>query len=111
MKKNGKVFPPGEIPLQNIVGVSCGQSHIVCVDIEGTVFSFGGNSYGQLGVSTDSLLTTSVPQLITGIPPCKQVACGESFTMLLSDSGNVYSFGRNAFGQLGIGNDFQSNST
>lgn len=32
------------------------------------------------------------------------IACGKLFTMVLSNNGNVYSWGINTYGQLGIGN-------
>ena len=37
-----------------------------------------------------------------------QVSCGESFTVVLNSSGQVYSFGDNSKGQLGQGIKDQS---
>ena len=44
---------------------------------------------------------------------CKEVSCGRSVSICLTDEGIVYSFGKNKYGQLGIGNSkngTQSNS-
>jgi len=37
---------------QNIVYLSCGQEHTLCLTKDGGVFSFGAGSYGQLGHGT-----------------------------------------------------------
>ena len=84
--------------------------HVVCLDYDGNVFTFGCNEYGRLGIGGDedqdnrSLLFTHVPQKIN-LPPCKEVACGYSFSMCLTEDGVLYSFGFNGNGQLGLGKE------
>ncbi|XP_065336895.1 RCC1 and BTB domain-containing protein 1-like [Cloeon dipterum] len=70
----------------------------------GSVFSWGGNGYGQLGLGTTGY--TQVPTKILGCLEQKkvvQVACGGDHTLALTSEGEVYAFGRNANGELGLG--------
>ena len=99
-----RVFPPTRIPsLQNIKSIDCGLYHTVCLDYNGVVFTIGTNMDGQLGVEND-LYRTHVPQLLDSLPPIKQISCGASFTICVCESGDVYAFGSNDTGQLGLGN-------
>ena len=102
------VFPP-KVPLAlgtiSIKSVKCGDRHTVCLDVNGNVFSFGSNKYGQLGINKRKELFSHshIPQKVE-LPVIKQIACGINFTICLCESGNLYSFGLNVTGQLGIGN-------
>ena len=69
-------------------------------------FTIGYNNSGQLGVGKDqkTFLSTSIPQKLIGIPPIKQISCGDYFSFCLSEDGELYCFGLNTDGQLGLGN-------
>ena len=45
--------------------IACGMAHVLVLTDEGELYSWGANSYGQLGLGTT--LNTSVPTLITSI--------------------------------------------
>ena len=66
-----------------------------------SVYVFGQNSYGELGVgdTDDRLLPVAIPffQDIN----VKQVAAGNEHTTVLSAEGQLYTFGFNGSGQLG----------
>ena len=89
--------------LCDIKTIDCGNDHILCLDFNGSVFSFGDNYYGQLGLGQDynELKGTLIPQKID-IPSCKQVACGSSFSMCLAENNLLYSFGKNSNRELGL---------
>ena len=95
---------PKQIPsLTSICAINCYSEHTVCLDIEGRVFTFGDNSYGQLGVGKDKdTLPFSKEIMKVFLPPCKEVSCGSQFTVCITVDGDVYSFGNNTYGQLGI---------
>ena len=100
------VFPIKKIStLQNIQSIACGYDHTICLDYSGTVFTFGRNRYGQLGVGKDveTLSHTYVPQKLD-LPLIIQIACGTDFNMCVTEDGLLYSFGEDEYGQLGIGN-------
>ena len=96
---------PEIIPsLTSIREICCGFGHCICLDNDGNVFTYGVNLYGQLGVgkSKRELQYTRIPQKIE-LPPIRQISCGHSFNMCLSEEGKLFSFGNNSFGQLGLG--------
>ena len=93
------VNPPNIIvSLSNIVSISCGESHTVCLDNSGVVFSFGSNYFGQLGVNKDNqvLGNTHEPQKID-LPLVKQISAGNTFTFCISEDGDAFFFGLNDF--------------
>ena len=92
--------------LGDIKMINCGYAHIVCLDFNGSVFSFGENYQGQLGLGKNicRLLKTPIPQKVD-IPSCKQIACGAGFSICLTENNLLYSFGSNYDGQLGLDNN------
>ena len=103
--KEQDVFPPKIISsLNHIISISVGEDHCACLDNDGNVFTLGDNHYGQLGIGDKDLSHTSIPQKVD-LPPCTQISCGDNHTICLNESGEVYSFGRNDNGQLGLGNN------
>eukprot|EP01102_Stenamoeba_stenopodia_P014748 TRINITY_DN493_c0_g1_i2.p1 TRINITY_DN493_c0_g1~~TRINITY_DN493_c0_g1_i2.p1 ORF type:complete len:1112 (+),score=366.40 TRINITY_DN493_c0_g1_i2:185-3520(+) len=89
----------------NVRHVACGALHTVCLTDAGKAIAFGDNSCGQLGVHPDvgsSYRTT--PIIIAGIQALNvvKVACGAYHTALITDTGNLYTFGSNSDGQLGL---------
>jgi hypothetical protein len=67
---------------------------------KGHVFSWGNNSWGQLGFETT--VNSNKPKLIelNGVS-IKKISCGRRHSLLLTDDGFIYAFGDNSFGQLG----------
>ena len=99
------VHSPTIIPiLKCITSVSVGSYHTVCLDNAGNVFSFGKNSFGQLGIGVDDTIDIygngvdfdykhsperEIPQKVN-LPPCAQISCGNNFTVCLTEDGLVY---------------------
>ena len=103
--KESLVFPPKRISsLQNIVSIDASANHSICLDSNGTVYTFGRNNFGQLGVSLGdkAVQYTHLPQKVD-LPPIKQVCCGDYHSICLSEENFIYSFGNNTLGQLGLG--------
>ncbi|KFW81389.1 E3 ISG15--protein ligase HERC5, partial [Manacus vitellinus] len=70
----------------------------------GELFTWGRNTHGQLGLGSQA---TFIPQAqlverLKGIP-LAQIAAGGAHSTTVSLSGAVYSWGKNDFGQLGLG--------
>ncbi|NWY12947.1 HERC5 ligase, partial [Aphelocoma coerulescens] len=70
----------------------------------GELFTWGQNTHGQLGVQSQTRLTPK-PQLVERLKgvPLAQIAAGGAHSITVSLSGAVYSWGKNSFGQLGLG--------
>ena len=102
-----EVEEPKMIPnLKQIKSIALGSSHSVCLDQDGNVYTFGDNFEGALGIGIDkdTLRQTFKPQKVN-LPPCKDVSCGYDFTICVSVIGELYSFGENKKGQLGLGHN------
>ncbi|KAL5717261.1 hypothetical protein ACHQM5_010300 [Ranunculus cassubicifolius] len=94
-----------------IGGVAAGLWHTVCVSAEGDVYSFGGNQFGQLGTGTDQAET--LPRLLDAPSiedkHAKIVSCGARHTAVITDEGDVFCWGWNKYGQLGLGDVIDRN--
>ncbi|NXE36053.1 HERC5 ligase, partial [Ptilorrhoa leucosticta] len=72
------------------------------VFVGGELFTWGQNTHGQLGVRSQTTLTPQQVERLKGIP-LAQIAAGGAHSTTVSLSGAVYSWGKNSFGQLGLG--------
>ncbi|KAF5940013.1 hypothetical protein HYC85_021180 [Camellia sinensis] len=80
-----------------------GPGHSVAVTSKGGVYSFGSNSSGQLGHGTTE--EEWRPRQIRSLQGIRiiQATAGAGRTMLISDSGQVYAFGKDSFGEAEYG--------
>lgn len=83
-----------------VTGVATGGSHTCAVTTAGSLFCWGDNTSGQLGVAGASSVVQ--PAAVAGLGGAvKQVAAGEAFTCALLDGGQVQCWGDGNNGQLG----------
>ena len=61
--------------VKNIKSVSYGLFHVACLDYNGNLFTYGGNSYGQMGIGVDrdSMYNIYLQQL--NLSTYKAVSC------------------------------------
>ncbi|XP_059186433.1 probable E3 ubiquitin-protein ligase HERC6 [Centropristis striata] len=102
--KDGKT--PGRVEgLGDVVSIACGQDHCLAVCSSGQVFSWGAGEDGQRGILphllSSRLSLVPIPLQI----PVIQVACGNSHSLALTQGGDVFSWGLNSHGQLGLGKE------
>lgn len=95
--------------MPKIKAVGCCDICTVLVDVFGGVWSFGGCEYGELGLGYTNY-ETSTPEIISDIPPIREVFCGQYQTILIDFNGNVWACGnRRAVGlKLGKNNDISA---
>uniref|UniRef100_A0A8B9KXV1 HECT and RLD domain containing E3 ubiquitin protein ligase 4 n=1 Tax=Astyanax mexicanus TaxID=7994 RepID=A0A8B9KXV1_ASTMX len=91
---------------QNIVAVSCGESHTLALNDKGQVFAWGQASEGQLGLANMEDCVR-VPRNIKSLSEVHivQVTCGYRHSLALSRRGQIFSWGQNKYGQLGLGKE------
>ncbi|XP_074856307.1 putative E3 ubiquitin-protein ligase HERC4 isoform X2 [Carettochelys insculpta] len=102
----------GALDAQNIVAVSCGEAHTLALNDKGQVYSWGLATDGQLGLSgTEECIR--IPRNIKSLSDIQvmQVACGYDHSLALSKGSEVYSWGQNKYGQLGIGYEFKKQTS
>ena len=85
-----------------MVGIAAGSVHTAAVTAEGELYTFGGNSSGQLGLA-EAGDCVYAPRLVDALSgrAVVMVACGDEHTVVLTRDGAVLSFGCNEYGQLG----------
>lgn len=70
------------------------------------VYSWGQNDHGQLGLNLESKATeSSLPRIVTHLQDVniQSIACGSNHVLGLNEFGELYSWGCNLAGQLGLG--------
>ncbi len=98
------------IPILNgIVSISTKDKFSLALTETGQVYSFGSNLYGQLGQSGISNVTDDIPTLIPGLNNITQISAGYNHSLVVDNEGNIYAFGNNSSGQLGLGDPLNRN--
>ena len=95
-----------------IVGASGGTAHTVLLDENGNVWTAGNNLQGQLGRQTAKNVDPKFEKVADGISGVKitAIAAGSRYTVLLDESGNVWTAGSNGYGELGRETNGKSSS-
>lgn len=80
--------------------VTGGGGHTVVLTAARTVFVFGWNKDGQLGLGhTDDVM---IPRYLELTASIAKVACGWNHTLAITCGGTLLAWGSNAYGQLGL---------
>ena len=79
--------------------VAAGKNHSLAIKNDGSLFSWGDNSTGQLGRATGEF---TKPERV-GIATWKTVAAGSNHTLAINTDGTLWAWGDNTKGQLGNG--------
>jgi alpha-tubulin suppressor-like RCC1 family protein len=102
---NNTVIPRSS-PAQTISGgtnwntISVGAEIVAAIKTDGTLWIWGGNSYGQLG--TNNRISASSPvQTISGGTNWKQVSTNGYHTAAIKTDNSLWLWGQGASGQLG----------
>ncbi|XP_021959055.2 RCC1 and BTB domain-containing protein 1 [Folsomia candida] len=91
---------------QMVKEFAIGSSHCFAITADGRVFTWGDNSKGRLGIGTNdtSISTPTLVKFGEGVKIDKISAGGRHTLGLTMDTAEVFSWGWNACGQLGLGN-------
>ncbi len=92
-----QVFPG----LSGVVGVAGGFYHSLAVKSDGTVWTWGSNTFGALG--NGATADGRLPGQVTGVSGVVRVAGGVYHCIAAKSDGTVWSWGFNSSGQLGNG--------
>ncbi|MEJ3720453.1 copper amine oxidase [Paenibacillus polymyxa] len=93
---------PMQADVSDIAMIDAGDLHSTLLKKDGTIWSWGFASYGELGTG-NKRDTARVPVKNKYIDNVKEVRAGGQFTLALKNDGTVWAYGENNFGQLGIG--------
>lgn len=83
----------------NWVNVNGGLNHVIGIKTDGTLWTWGKNSSGQLGIN--STINRSSPTQVT-YPQLWEIAnAGQTHTLGLAANNTLWAWGGNAYGELG----------
>ncbi|WP_426748872.1 MopE-related protein [Myxococcus faecalis] len=83
--------------------VAAGAYHSLFLQKNGEVFAWGQNSVGQLGTGNTSTTPVASPTKPVGLPSIKAIVAGQTHSLALDMDGTVWAWGKNDFGQVGLG--------
>ncbi|WP_181368938.1 RCC1 domain-containing protein [Flavobacterium pallidum] len=92
--------------------VTAGYESSAAIKPDGTLWTWGWNGFGQLGLGNTTNVTTPVK---VGSATWKMVSMGtestsSAYAMAIQTNGTLWAWGGNGQGELGIGNTVQQNS-
>ena len=108
----------GYFQRRGIVNIICGETHTCVLHVDGksggTLYSFGFNTYGELGIGSLTPAFHINPKRMRLFPSIKEsdalmssLYCGGR-TMGFLCKGELFMWGWNKYGQVGIPNDIHS---
>lgn len=89
-----------------VTHLCCGSAHSIALSNFGNVFTFGSNSAGQLGrLDSDGSGFVNENKLVSALGSKKiiQITAGNQHNIVLTSEGELFAWGLNNRGQLGVG--------
>ena len=101
--------PDGPLARENVVAVATGGTFDLALTAGGEIYGWGSNSSSQLGRYSNNTFYYPDPILIgkgeIGSGVVTAIAAGSNHALALTEHGQVYAWGSNQYGSLGIGNE------
>ncbi|NMB34935.1 MAG: hypothetical protein GX989_01465 [Firmicutes bacterium] len=89
--------------LSGLEALAAGGLHSLALKDDGTVWVWGRNISGQLGLGDGATTIKTFPVQIDDFKEVRALAAGDSHSLALKDDGTVWAWGCNSSGQLGDG--------
>jgi alpha-tubulin suppressor-like RCC1 family protein len=93
--------PSAKLGSHGWAAVACGSDHTVALRKDGTLWAWGGNDAGQLGLGNTT--TRLTPTRVGNATGWASVSCGDGDTLAVRTNGTLWAWGFNGNGELGLG--------
>ncbi|EFN61117.1 RCC1 and BTB domain-containing protein 1 [Camponotus floridanus] len=95
----------------NVVHIACGTKFNMVITDKNKLYGWGKNKQGQ--ISTHSIIHSQEKyvyprKIITFSDKIVKLVCGDQHTLALTNKGNIYAWGNNDCGQVGVNNRIKS---
>ena len=87
--------------MEDVAAVSCGANYTAAVKTDGTLWTWGWNESGTLGLGNTR--NRNKPTQVRGLENVVAVSCGYIHTAAITADGTLWIWGANQYGQLGSG--------
>jgi alpha-tubulin suppressor-like RCC1 family protein len=99
----GSVSSPVPVAgLTEVKAIAAGWKHSLAVKQDGTVWGWGDNATGELGINSTGS-PEKVPVQVQNLTGITAVSAGENFSAALRSDGTVWAWGNNELGTIGNG--------
>lgn len=88
------------------LGIAAGQSQALALRSDGSVWAWGTNLFGEMGIS--NVTSSSFPLPVPGVSNVVNISAGWQHSVAAETNGTAWAWGTNGSGQLGIGNNNSS---
>jgi Regulator of chromosome condensation (RCC1) repeat len=106
-KTSGSAARPAKVAgLDHVFAIAAGSNYSLAAKFDGTVWGWGGNTYGNLG--DGSTTPRSIPVQVSGLTGVTKIAAASALSVALKSDGTVWAWGFNDSGQLGNGTRMDS---
>lgn len=104
-----KTLDPRPFGLDNVKFIASGENHSFALTTDGKLYAWGLNQFGQCGVSEEledgAMVTSPTEVLLPENIKIKSVTGGEHHSLVLTQTGDLYTFGRLDMFEVGIPKD------
>ncbi|MCK5161111.1 MAG: hypothetical protein KAQ99_06005, partial [Candidatus Aureabacteria bacterium] len=96
-----ELIPVQALVLEDIKTIEAGHNHSLALKSDdGTVWAWGYNGYGQIGIGSDIPSEQPIPVQVPGLAGIIDIAGGGSHNLAVKSDGTVWAWGRNWEDQL-----------
>jgi len=89
--------------LSSVTAISAGSSHSLALKSDGTVWAWGWNPLGELGIGTTDFDAHPTPVQVPGLSNIVKIFAGDSISYAIKTDGTVFGWGFAFLGKLGDG--------
>lgn len=102
----GKTTPVQVSGLTGVTAIAAGSFHSLAIKSDGTVWAWGFNGFGQMGVGNVATTRYNTPVQVSGLTGVTAIAGGYYHSVAVKNDGTVYTWGGNVYGQGSPGSTY-----
>jgi alpha-tubulin suppressor-like RCC1 family protein/endonuclease I len=87
--------------LTDVIAVAAGDGHSLALKRDGTVWSWGDNSFGELGIGSVGFTPVKTPVRVPELEGVAAISAGLFFSTAVKSDGKIWAWGMNLNNQIG----------